>query len=102
VGAYVLAGELMESGGDFGTAFAAYHDRMSGFVAKCQKIAEGADWFVPRTRGMQWLSMQMWRFLPYTPWKNLMLEIPLKIGNSISLKDYSATVPCLIPSREGA
>jgi len=30
----------------------------------------------------------MWRILPYTPWKNMMIELPLKIANSISLKDY--------------
>ena len=49
------------------------------------------EWFVPRTRFRLWLSNQMWRVLPYTPWKNMMIELPLKIGNSISLKDYNGT-----------
>jgi hypothetical protein len=30
----------------------------------------------------------MWKILPYTPWKNMMLEVPLKIANSIHLRDY--------------
>jgi hypothetical protein len=32
----------------------------------------------------------MWKILPYTPWKNMMIEVPLKIGNSIALKDYGS------------
>jgi hypothetical protein len=47
---------------------------------------------VPRTRFRLWLSNQMWRILPYTPWKNMMIEVPLKIANSISLKDYKNSV----------
>ena len=89
VGAYVLAGELAEADGDFEIAFENYETRMRGFVEKCQGIADGGtDWFVPRTRVRLWLSNQMWKILPYTPWKNMMIEVPLKIGNSIELKDY--------------
>ncbi|HVT98546.1 MAG TPA: FAD-dependent monooxygenase [Acidobacteriaceae bacterium] len=89
VGAYVLAGELAEAEGDYRIAFQQYESRMREFVRKCQGIAEGGtDWFVPRTRFRLWLSNQMWKILPYTPWKNMMIEVPLKIGNSIELKDY--------------
>jgi 2-polyprenyl-6-methoxyphenol hydroxylase-like FAD-dependent oxidoreductase len=89
VGAYILAGELAEAEGDYATAFARYESLMRDFVKKCQGIADGGvDWFVPRTRFRFWLSNQMWKILPYTPWKNMMIEVPLKIGNSISLKDY--------------
>ena len=90
VGAYVLAGELAAADGDYQVAFDRYESLMRDFVTKCQGIADGGtDWFVPRTRCRLWLSNQMWKILPYTPWKNLMLEVPLKIGNSIQLKDYS-------------
>jgi 2-polyprenyl-6-methoxyphenol hydroxylase-like FAD-dependent oxidoreductase len=89
VGAYVLAGELAEAHGHYALAFERYEILMREFVNKCQGIADGGtDWFVPRTRFRLWLSNQMWRVLPYTPWKNMMIEVPLKIGNSISLKDY--------------
>ena len=89
LGAYILAGELAEAGGDYTIAFARYESLMRDFVKKCQELADGGtDWFVPRTRFRFWLSTQMWKILPYTPWKNLMIEVPLKIGNSISLKDY--------------
>jgi len=91
VGAYVLAGELAEAEGDHRVAFAKYESLLRDFVDKCQGIADGGtDWFVPRTRFRLWLSTQMWKILPYTPWKNMMIEVPLKIGNSIQLKDYSA------------
>ena len=89
VGAYVLAGELAEADGDYAKAFARYESLMRDFVSKCQGIADGGvDWFVPRTRFRLWMSTQMWKILPYTPWKNMMIEVPLKIGNSIQLKDY--------------
>jgi 2-polyprenyl-6-methoxyphenol hydroxylase-like FAD-dependent oxidoreductase len=89
IGAYVLAGELAEADGDYELAFERYESLMRDFVKKCQGIADGGtDWFVPRTPFRLWLSNQMWKILPYTPWKNLMIEVPLKIGNSISLKDY--------------
>jgi 2-polyprenyl-6-methoxyphenol hydroxylase-like FAD-dependent oxidoreductase len=89
VGAYILAGELAEADGDYVAAFARYESLMREFVKKCQGIADGGtDWFVPRTRFRLWLSTQMWKILPYTPWKDMMIEVPLKIGNSIALKDY--------------
>lgn len=89
VGAYILAGELAEADGDYRPAFERYEARVRPFVDKCQGIADsGTDWFVPRTRFRFWLSNQMWKILPYTPWKNMMIEVPLKIGNSIELKDY--------------
>jgi 2-polyprenyl-6-methoxyphenol hydroxylase-like FAD-dependent oxidoreductase len=88
VGAYVLAGELKEADGDHTIAFPRYEALMRDFVKQCQKLAEGADWFVPRTRFKLWFSQQMWKLLPHTPWKNMMIEHPLKIANSITLKDY--------------
>jgi 2-polyprenyl-6-methoxyphenol hydroxylase-like FAD-dependent oxidoreductase len=89
VGAYALAGELAEAGGDYVSAFNRYERLMRDFVKRCQGIADGGtQWFVPRTHLRLWLSNQIWKILPYTPWKNLMLEVPLKIANSITLKDY--------------
>jgi 2-polyprenyl-6-methoxyphenol hydroxylase-like FAD-dependent oxidoreductase len=95
VGAYILAGELMEADGDPRVAFERYERPMRDFVQRCQEIADGGtDWFVPRTRLRLWLSNQIWRVLPYTPWKNMMIEVPLRIGNSISLKDYEHSGEC--------
>ncbi len=89
IGAYVMAGELAEAGGNYSLAFERYETRMRDFVRKCQRMADGGtEWFVPRTRFRLWLSNQMWKALPYTPWKNMMIEVPLKIGNSICLKEY--------------
>jgi hypothetical protein len=30
----------------------------------------------------------MWRMLPYTPWKNMMIELPMKAANSIRLENW--------------
>jgi 2-polyprenyl-6-methoxyphenol hydroxylase-like FAD-dependent oxidoreductase len=89
VGAYILAGELHEANGDYSVAFARYEAEMREYVRQCQKLAEGADWFIPHTRVKQWLSSQMFRILPHTPWKNMMIEMALKTANSVSPKDYA-------------
>jgi 2-polyprenyl-6-methoxyphenol hydroxylase-like FAD-dependent oxidoreductase len=48
--AYVLAGELHASGGDFATAFARYEERLMPFVKKKQEMAEKfASSFAPKT-----------------------------------------------------
>ena len=88
IGAYVLAGELHAAGGDHTHAFPRYETIMREFTANCQKLAGGIDWFVPTTRLKQWMSNQVWKILPYTPWKNTMIKLPTKLANSITLKDY--------------
>jgi 2-polyprenyl-6-methoxyphenol hydroxylase-like FAD-dependent oxidoreductase len=88
IGAYVLAGELKKADGDHQVAFAHYERNMREFTQNCQKLADGIDWFVPRTHFKQWLSLQMWKILPHTPWKNMMIEMPLRIANSIQLSSY--------------
>lgn len=92
IGAYILAGELAVAGGDYRQAFKSYESQMKPFTERCQSLADGVDWFVPRTRYKQWLSRQFWKILPYTPWKNLMIEMPMKIANSIELKNYELPV----------
>jgi 2-polyprenyl-6-methoxyphenol hydroxylase-like FAD-dependent oxidoreductase len=88
VGAYILAGELKASDGDYAVAFARYENSMREYVEKCQKLGEGVDWFVPKTRLKFWLSRQIWKILPYTPWKNMMIEIPARAANSIKPASY--------------
>jgi 2-polyprenyl-6-methoxyphenol hydroxylase-like FAD-dependent oxidoreductase len=90
VGAYILAGELYEANGDFLPAYLRYESAMRAFVDKCQKLADGIDWFIPTTRIKMWWSQQIWKILPYTPWKNIMIEMPAKIAGSISLNNYAA------------
>jgi len=87
-GAYILAGELKEADGDYSIAFARYEEKMRPFVTAAQKLAEGAEWFVPTTRFKLWMSRQIWKILPHTPWKNMMIEMPMKVATSIKIKDY--------------
>ncbi|RFM31202.1 FAD-dependent oxidoreductase [Chitinophaga silvisoli] len=86
MGAYILAGELMQH--DYVEAFGNYEMEMREFVERCQAIADGVDWFVPGTRFKHWMSQQMWKVLPYTPWKNMMVEMPARVANSIGMKEY--------------
>jgi 2-polyprenyl-6-methoxyphenol hydroxylase-like FAD-dependent oxidoreductase len=91
VGAYILATELKSANGDYTTAFTKYEKRMRPFVTGAQKMAEGAEWFVPTTRIKQWLSLQIWKILPHTPWKNMMIEMPLKVANTVRLEEYQSS-----------
>ena len=88
IGAYTLAGELQAAQGDHTKAFDSYEAQMRPLVAACQILAEGAHWFVPQTPFKLWLSRQIWKILPYTPLKNMMIEMPLKAANKIKLKDF--------------
>ena len=89
VGAYVLAGELHAAGGDHVRAFAEYDVRMKGFVAACQKQGvDGARWFIPGTRWFAAVRNLTFRMLPYLPWRKVIDEMPLKVGNAIELKPY--------------
>jgi 2-polyprenyl-6-methoxyphenol hydroxylase-like FAD-dependent oxidoreductase len=89
VGAYILAGELSKSDGDYTTAFKRYEENMRPFVTAAQKLGEGAEWFVPTTKFKLWMSSQIWKILPHTPWKNMMIEMPKKVANSIQVKYYA-------------
>ena len=62
---------------------------MRPFVQRCHDLAKGATWFVPKTKFRHWMGSLIWKILPYTPWKNMMMEMPSKIGNSIALKAYT-------------
>jgi 2-polyprenyl-6-methoxyphenol hydroxylase-like FAD-dependent oxidoreductase len=89
VGAYVLAGELHAAGGDHVRAFTQYDGRMRGFVAACQKQgADGGRWFIPASKAFLVLRNLTFRLMPYLPWRKMIEEMPLKVGNAIDLPDY--------------
>ncbi|WUJ73698.1 FAD-dependent monooxygenase [Kribbella soli] len=89
VGAYVLAGELHAAGGDHTRAFSEYDVRMKGFVAACQKLAhEGAMWFIPGSKWFMKLRNLTLRMMPYLPWRKVIEQAPLKVGNAIELTTY--------------
>jgi 2-polyprenyl-6-methoxyphenol hydroxylase-like FAD-dependent oxidoreductase len=89
IGAYVLAGELAVSNGDYHSAFAQYEHEMRDFVKRCQEFAlQGKAFLMPDSRIQYWLINQITRLLPYLPSKKLITEDFQKTTNSITLKDY--------------
>ena len=88
IGAYILAGELKAADGEHAHAFPRYESLMHEFTVNIQKLADGAEWFVPTTRFRLLMSNFFWKILPYTPWRNMMIKLPTRLANSISLKDY--------------
>jgi 2-polyprenyl-6-methoxyphenol hydroxylase-like FAD-dependent oxidoreductase len=70
VGAYVLAGELAEAGGDYGMAFARYEQEMRGYVREGQKLAKfNATGLIPRSRLQIWMRNQAMRMIAHLPKK---------------------------------
>jgi 2-polyprenyl-6-methoxyphenol hydroxylase-like FAD-dependent oxidoreductase len=90
VGAYVLAGELHAAGGDHRAAFSRYEQRLRDYVAGNQKQAGGgAGFLAPGTRRAIWLRNQMFRTLPYMPWKGLVAKMAARTASAITLPNYS-------------
>jgi 2-polyprenyl-6-methoxyphenol hydroxylase-like FAD-dependent oxidoreductase len=90
VGAYVLAGELAAAEGDHRTAFARYESELRAYVNLAQKQVNGALGFLlPKSNFQVWSYNQMWRMLPYMPWKGLIASGFQKVANAITLKEYS-------------
>jgi 2-polyprenyl-6-methoxyphenol hydroxylase-like FAD-dependent oxidoreductase len=88
VGAYVLANELKNAGGDYSAAFARYETPMRGFASAAQKMAEGVSWFIPSTRPKLWLSQRMFSWMPQSTMRKLMVEQPARIGSMVDIGSY--------------
>jgi 2-polyprenyl-6-methoxyphenol hydroxylase-like FAD-dependent oxidoreductase len=103
VGAYVLAGELAAADGNHVRAFAAYEERMRGFVNVCQKQGKDSGrWFIPGSKAFLKIRNLNFKLLPYLPWRKLIDELPLKVGNSIDLADYSISASAGLIQQPGA
>ena len=47
-----------------------------------------ARWFIPGSKWFAALRNLTFRMLPYLPWRKLIDELPLKVGNAIDLRTY--------------
>ncbi|HEY2034081.1 MAG TPA: FAD-binding domain [Rhizomicrobium sp.] len=87
LGAYVLAGELKEAGGDHTKAFAAYENRLMPFMKRQQKTAEGfAGSFAPKTElGLSFRNMvlKLMNIRPLGVWLTRRM-----LGDSYPIPDY--------------
>jgi len=68
VGAYVLAGELREAGGDHTTGLRNYENQMQEFVRRSRAIGPTTmKTLIPRTPLQVWLTPQLMRLVPRLP-----------------------------------
>ncbi|GAA4594597.1 FAD-dependent monooxygenase [Planotetraspora phitsanulokensis] len=88
VGAYVLAGELAEAGGDHRVAFRRYEEEFRGY-AKIAKSGNAGGFLAPSTRGRIRMRNRVFKagFL-----FKLMMKMTDKFATDITLKDYSSLV----------
>ncbi|CCH29995.1 FAD-dependent monooxygenase [Actinosynnema sp. NPDC047251] len=98
VGAYVLAGELAEAGGDHVRAFAAYEREIGEYVRRSRAFAVGAaKRIVPRTRRDVWLLRNGGRLVSHLPVPvgRLLAKLGangLRLHDSVRLKDYAPPI----------
>ncbi len=97
VGAYILAGELAASAGDYKKAFYAYQMEMGPFIEKNQQLGLNAlKQMFPKSKKQVWLQINVMRLLLHLPWKKKVLKglfkrIQQKVdeaANGASLKNY--------------
>src|SRR5690606_7211863 len=97
VGAYGLAGELAEAGGDHRRAFAGYEEAMRDFVRRNQKIAHsGIDFLLPASRtGLRTRSLGL-RAAAILPGLTRFVSKLDRASTALTLKEYPAA-----PRRSG-
>jgi 2-polyprenyl-6-methoxyphenol hydroxylase-like FAD-dependent oxidoreductase len=94
VGAYVLAGELRQAGGDHILALRNYENEMREFVRHSRTIGPTSmKTLIPRTRRQVWLSAEVLRLVPRLPVRlqrrlSSLQGGPARALESITLKQY--------------
>jgi 2-polyprenyl-6-methoxyphenol hydroxylase-like FAD-dependent oxidoreductase len=89
VGAYVLAGELIQANGAHEAAFARYEAVMRGYVKQCQELPPGGlEGMLPRTNRAIWMRNMSMRMMTCWPVRNLAAGIFHK-ADDIALDDYN-------------
>jgi 2-polyprenyl-6-methoxyphenol hydroxylase-like FAD-dependent oxidoreductase len=97
VGAYVLAGELAEAGGDHRRAFPAYERDMADMVLRSRSFAVGAaKRLVPGSRAGTWALANVGRLLGVLP-AGVIRKV-MKTGNSIGQVHAAMPVRDYMPS----
>ncbi len=91
VGAYILAGELLEARGDYRTAFSCYEKLMRPFANKNQALAKMSANIMKSSSYSIWLhriaSIMPAKVLHY--FKNFALKRTTKAANALTLKEYN-------------
>lgn len=86
VGAYVLAGELVEAGGDHRLAFQRYEERFRSY-ARATRKGNAGPFLAPRTKMR--MRMRNWTFTSAFLLR-VMLAMTDRFATGIDLKDYPA------------
>ncbi len=47
-------------------------------------------WFIPSSRWFAAFRNLNFRMMPYLPWRKVIEEMPLKVGNKVELRDYAS------------
>jgi len=89
IGAYVLAGEIKNAGGDYAKGFARYEQAMRDFVTVNQKsAATSGKQFIPASNFARWFGDVNIKLLPKMPWRDAMVKMFREPFDAITLKQY--------------
>jgi 2-polyprenyl-6-methoxyphenol hydroxylase-like FAD-dependent oxidoreductase len=94
VGAYILAGELVDAGGAYQYAFYRYEEAMREYVKRNQDLAEpNLKGMVLKNSAQIWFQTQMIRLLPHLPGKEHIIgrvsEEIHRAATAIEIKNYA-------------
>jgi 2-polyprenyl-6-methoxyphenol hydroxylase-like FAD-dependent oxidoreductase len=96
VGAYILAGELADAGGEHTTAWRNYENKMREFVGRCRTIGPTTmKSLIPRTPLQVWLTPHLMRLVPRLPARvqqrlSSLQGGPARALEAITLKRYES------------
>ena len=89
VGAYILAGELKSSHGNYKQAFSRYKTAMEEYVTQSQgSVDQAAMFFIPKNKFMIHMRNFNFRVMPYLPWRGLIAKVSVGPANLVEIKDY--------------
>jgi 2-polyprenyl-6-methoxyphenol hydroxylase-like FAD-dependent oxidoreductase len=89
VGAYVLAGELVNAGGDHERGFLAYQEVLTPYAEAGVGLPPGGiRGFAPQSRFIIWLRGKSWNMMNHWPMSAIMRKVAAR-ADAITLPDYS-------------
>jgi 2-polyprenyl-6-methoxyphenol hydroxylase-like FAD-dependent oxidoreductase len=87
VGAYLLAGELAEAGGNHEVAFAKYQEQMRPYSKGTQ--GDAGKFLAPATNAKIWQRNQIFKLINTRPVLKLIGRFDLKVASNLELKNYA-------------
>src|SRR5258707_11556358 len=89
VGAYVLAGELVD-GGNLTAALDRYQKVMRPYVDRCQKLPNGIDGYLPKSASDIRITAMVMKYMQRWPFRPIAERKWFTTAEAVDLPDYAS------------